>query len=54
MRAWRREHPGWRAPKRGEPGWAEYAPHDLGSAWKNLLAFVRDTRTLGVGGRKAM
>ena len=42
---WQRAHPGMRTPKRGEPAWAEYAPYDLGSARRNLVAFVRGTRS---------
>lgn len=43
--SWRRRHPSERAPpKRGQPGWDEYAPHDHGSSWQNLLAFMRAER----------
>lgn len=49
---WAREHlDGW-VPRRGEAGWGDYAPYDLGSARRNVLAFVRGTRTTGGGGRK--
>lgn len=43
--SWRRLHPSERAPpKRGQPGWDEYAPYDHGSSWRNLLAFMRAER----------
>ena len=39
--------------RRGEAGWDEYAPHDLGSARANLLALVRGTRTCGGEGSRS-
>ena len=54
---WRRQHPGQAPPARGQPGWEEYAPYDLGSRWRCLLGFVRSARgcggsTVGVGLRQ--
>ena len=48
---WRRHHPGQAPPKRGQPGWDEYAPYDLGSSWRCLVGFVRSAR--GCGGSTA-
>ena len=49
---WRREHPERRVPRRGDAGWGEYAPYDLGSARRNLLAFVHGSRTTAGGGAR--
>ena len=41
---WHRQHPGESAPSRGQPGWSEYAPYDLGSNWRCLVGFARGER----------
>ena len=45
---WSQRRKFWHAPPcRGQPGWDEYAPYDLGSRWRCLVGFVRSARGCG-------
>ena len=48
---WMRNHPDTDPPRRGSPMWQFYAPHDTGSALRNIAAFAQGKRHIDISSR---